>query len=512
MSEATVPMVISGERSRSTADILARGKRAASGFQALGAQGGAVAMMLRNDFPHFEVSVAMGLLGGQSVPINWHYKAAEAAYILNDCQARALVIHADLLKPLAETLPKDLPLFVVETPAEIRTAYGINEADGSVPSGLPTWDHWLAKQEPWQADPVQYRSSMIYTSGTTGNPKGVVREPADAHQLELLTDLAANCFGIDATARVLVPGPMYHSAPNFYGLNALRAGAEIVLQPRFDALEMLALIAKHGVTSCHVVPTMMVRLLRLSAAEKHRFDLQSLRWIVHAAAPCPPEVKEGLIDWLGPIVYEYYGSTETGLITFCDSPSWLAHRGTVGRAIPNAEVRIYDEQGRRLGPHQEGRVYGYSAVTGRFRYHGLPEKTAEAQHEDTFTVGDIGYLDDEGYLYLCDRARDMVISGGVNIYPAEVESALIQLPGVQDCAVFGIPDAEFGERLAAVIQPLAGHTLEVATVRQQLGERLANFKVPRHIEFRGQLPREDSGKLFKRKIRDAYWQDTARRI
>jgi long-chain acyl-CoA synthetase len=261
-----------------------------------------------------------------------------------------------------------------------------------------------------------------------------------------------------------------------------------------------------------MVPTMFVRLLKLADDVKAKYDLSSLKFIVHAAAPCPPQVKRQMIEWWGPVINEYYGSSETGAVVFHTSEEALRKPGTVGRAVKDAVVRIYDRQGNRLGPNEVGDIYVLLHGFPDFTYNRADEKRREAGRDGLVTVGDVGYLDEDGYLFICDRKHDMVISGGVNIYPAEVEAMLIAMPGVHDCAVFGIPDEEFGESLCACIETESGTTLSGDEVRAFLSNRLARYKVPKVIEFRNELPREDSGKIFKRKLRAPYWENAGRQI
>jgi long-chain acyl-CoA synthetase len=261
-----------------------------------------------------------------------------------------------------------------------------------------------------------------------------------------------------------------------------------------------------------MVPTMFVRLNRLPEEVKRRYDLSSLKRIIHGAAPCPPDVKRAIIEWWGPVVCEYYGSTEVGTVTFCTSEEWLAHPGTVGRAVPTATVKVLDEQGRELPPHEPGEVYARLWSHTDFTYQNRDEDRRAIERDGLLTSGDIGYLDEDGFLYLCDRRRDMVISGGVNIYPAEIEYVLIAMPGVRDCAVFGIPDEEFGEALAAAVEPDGTRPLDQAAVRAFLSERIARYKVPKLVLFDPALPREESGKIFKRRLRDPFWADAGRRI
>jgi long-chain acyl-CoA synthetase len=307
-------------------------------------------------------------------------------------------------------------------------------------------------------------------------------------------------------------GPLYHAAPNFYGLFAVREGALAVLQPRFGGEELLRLIEHHRITHLHMVPTMFVRLLRLPEAMRRRYDLSSLESVVHGAAPCPIHVKQAMIDWWGPVVGEYYGGTETGFVTFHTAAEAARKPGTVGRPLTGVTLRIHDDAGRELPPGQIGEIYCSLYGAADFTYHGLPERRREIERDGLVTLGDMGYLDADGYLFLCDRKRDMVISGGVNIYPAEIEAALLALPGVRDCAVFGIPDDEFGESLCCCIEAETGAALGEAEVRAFLGERLSGFKVPQTIRFERELPREDSGKIIKRRLRDPYWSAVGRRI
>jgi long-chain acyl-CoA synthetase len=253
---------------------------------------------------------------------------------------------------------------------------------------------------------------------------------------------------------------------------------------------------------------MFVRLLRLPEATRRRYDLGSLEWLVHGAAPCPPEVKRAMIEWLGPRIYDYYGATELGPITRVSAAEWLERPGTLGRAVPGAEIRIYDAEGRRLGPGEPGEIYARNASYPDFTYHNLPERRAEVGRDGLVTCGDIGDLDADGYLFLSDRECDMVISGGVNIYPAEIEAALALMPGVADSAVFGIPDAEFGEAVCAHVQPLPGSAVDADAVRAFLRERIAGYKVPKVVEIAPALPREESGKIMKRKLREPYWAGT----
>jgi long-chain acyl-CoA synthetase len=290
-------------------------------------------------------------------------------------------------------------------------------------------------------------------------------------------------------------------------------GAEkIVLMPRFEPEALLQLIEAHRITHVQMVPTMFVRLLKLPQETRRQYDVSSLEFVVHAAAPCPREVKQAMIDWWGPIVHEYYGATEIGSVVFCTAAEWMAHPGTVGRALPGVDLRVFDEHGAECATGIPGDVYARILAGTDFTYHGDDAKRRGAERNGLISVGDIGYLDGDGFLHLCDRRTDMVISGGVNIYPAEIEAALVQLPEVADCAVFGIPDDELGEALCACVQPAFDVTADEGAIRAQLRTRLAGYKVPKRIVFMEALPREDSGKIFKRRLREAYWVGRERRI
>jgi len=310
----------------------------------------------------------------------------------------------------------------------------------------------------------------------------------------------------------LIPAPMYHTAPNVYALAAAVRGMDMTVMTSFDAEEFLRIVEAHRVTVVQMVPTMFVRLLALPREVRERYDLSSLRWIVHAAAPCPPEVKRAMIEWLGPIVAEYYGGTETGPVTFCTSEEWLAHPGTVGRPIEGADVKILGAGGEELPAGQSGDVFMWLNVWPDFTYEGDDERRRSIERDGLVTCGDIGYIDEEGFLYLNDRRSDMVISGGVNIYPAEIEACLLALPGVRDCAVFGVPDEEFGEALAAHVELQDGARLSSEDVCAHVRSRLASYKTPRIVEFSDALPREDSGKIFKRRLREPYWAGRERAI
>ena len=465
----------SGARTITTAALIENAARAASGFKGLGVgRGDTVALYLRNDFAFLEASMAAGQVGAYPVPVNWHYAEDEARYLFENSGAKAIVIHADLISPIRNAIPSGVPVVVVPTPPEIQAAYGIAKEQASVPAKALEWSTWRDMFPPLPQQTTEPPGTIIYTSGTTGRPKGVKRTPPTPEQAAVTMTIISRGFGLGPwLARpddmvVAVVGPMYHSAPNAYGMFATRLGANVILAPRFDAEELLQLIEGQRITHIHMVPIMFNRLLKLPEDVKRKYDLSSLKFIVHAAAPVSPAVKREMIEWWGPVINEYYGSTETGLVVLCNSEEWLAHPGTVGKAIPEADVRVIDAEGETLPAGEIGEVVARVKSIADFTYHGDDQKRRDAEKAGLIAPGDIGYFDADGFLYLCDRAKDMVISGGVNIYPAEIESELHKMPGVADCAIFGIPDEEYGEAICAVVQPQPGQTLDEVGVRSYL--------------------------------------------
>src|SRR4029077_11806937 len=353
MAEIALGRVVSGTREVTLDALMERAACAATGLGEIGVGAGdAIGVVLRNDFAFFEASYAAQRLGAYSVPVNWHGKTQEGACVRKDCGAKAVVAHADLLPEVAPAMPPEVPLFVVPTPPEIAAAYGIAGDLCTPPPQALQWDDLVTCFPPVGEAAPGAISSMIYTSGTTGYPKGVRRLDMGPAAAQIFAAMAANVFGIapDRTLRTTITGPLYHSAPNAYGLYAVRMGGLAVLQPRFDAEELLRLIEQYRVTHLHMVPTMFVRLLRLPAEVKRSYDLSSLEWVVHAAPPCPVEVKQAMIDWWGPVVHEYYGATETGIVTFHTSDEALRKPGTVGRPLPGGTVPIHNAEGRILPP------------------------------------------------------------------------------------------------------------------------------------------------------------------
>jgi acyl-CoA synthetase (AMP-forming)/AMP-acid ligase II len=375
----------------------------------------------------------------------------------------------------------------------------------------PGYESYEAAVAAEPADPLPDRREgidMLYSSGTTGRPKGVKTPLPDAPLGESpgLIPLVTMLFGFDSESVYLSPAPLYHAAPLRFSMTMHRLGATVVVMEHFDAEHFLVFVERYRVTCTQVVPTMFIRILKLPEEVRRRYDVSSLRSVVHAAAPCPVEVKRQIIDWWGPIVHEYYAGTEGNGFVYCSSQDWVAHPGTVGRAILGT-VRIVGDEGEELPLGEPGTIYFESGAT--FEYHNDPEKTAASRNDKGWsTLGDVGYLDDGGYLYLTDRKAFMIISGGVNIYPQEAENVLVTHPKVIDVAVFGVPNPDFGEEVKAVVQPAdlaeAGPELERELI-SYCRSQLADVKCPRTVDFRAELPRHPTGKLYKRLLKDEYW-------
>lgn len=505
------PMVYTGDRPRPIAEVKARAASIATGLRELGLQqNDRYAIVMRNEVGFVEATLAGGLIGAVPVPVNWRWTGDDLRHLLSNSGVKVAVVHTDLLPAVLRHKPESVQVVEAQTAPEIAAAYGL----GDVPltGEHPTLDE-LATQHPPVTEPNTVPpSSVIYTSGTTGLAKGIVRDPMDPAWVPELATAVMDLLKFNPGESTLVPAPMYHSSPNVHFIWAVSLDVTTHIMPRFIPTEFLRMVDQYKITSTQMVPVMFRRLLAVPKEERDRYDLSSLKAIVHAAAPCPADLKEAIIDWLGPIIYEYYGGSEGGAWTYATSEDSLARPGTVGKAWRDCQVKILDPAtDEELPPGETGVVYGKpGGFWPDFTYIANDEKRRDIARGDFFTVGDIGHLDDDGYLFLSDRANDMVISGGVNIYPAEIEASLHNLDGVEDVAVFGIPDPEMGEALAAHIQPRAGAELTEDDVRRHVRETLAAYKVPKVVVFEEKLPREDTGKLFKRRIKSQYWEGKQR--
>lgn len=503
MNEGGPIALRSGDRELSHAELASAARRAASVLDSCGVgRGDCVALLLRNDFQYFIFAEAVRYLGAGVTPINWHLTAPEVDYILKDSGAKVLVAHADLLSDELRVAAARIALFVEPTPADIAAAYPKSAAAAGNPGDRSASEAIGAAAEfPDEIGPPT--PALFYTSGTTGRPKAVERRAIAPEAAIALATRTAFAFGLDRSSlRAVMTGPLYHSAPNAYALTIIRRGGYLVLQPKFDALDLLRIIERDGITNLHMVPTMFQRMLALSDEERSRFDLSSLVHVVHGAAPCPADVKRKMIEWLGEIVHEYYAMTEVGIIACSSSREWLENTGSVGKSPIGVDIVIRRDDGAPCAPGEAGNICIRHEATHAFNYKGDDRKTAEMRQDGFVVTGDIGYLNENRFLFISDRKTDMILSGGVNIYPAEIEAALAEIPGVRDSAVFGVESAEFGEAPVAIIETSAALT-EVA-VRNYLGGRLAKFKTPQTMRFVDRLPREDSGKVKKRLLREAF--------
>ena len=469
-------------------------------------RGDAIALMLPNRREFLEVTWGCQLSGLYYTPVNTHLTFDEVSYIVDDCKARALFIDASM----------------AELANDLRNRNRNRNRDGAVAVFVVVggeWDGWQSYDEALEAVTAQAELSdgceMLYSSGTTGRPKGIRRPlPTEGGSWAqgVLEQAATHLYKATADSVYLSPAPLYHAAGVNYTMAIQRIGAAVVIVPKFDAEDTLRLIEKHRVTHAQFVPTMFVRMLKLPKAVRESYDVSSLRWVVHAAAPCPVDVKQAMFEWLGPIIYEYYGGTEGFAGATIGPEEWLAHPGSVGR--PLTTVHVMDEDGNELPVGEAGELFFEGGP--EFEYWQDPEKTKSLSNSHGWrSLGDMGYVDGDGYVYLTDRATFMIVSGGVNIYPQETENLLIMHPKVADAAVFGIPNADFGEEVKAVVQTLDG-VAPTEDLAEELIEycraNLAGYKCPRSIDFDPELPRDPNGKLYKRRIRDRYWEGRKSRI
>ncbi|WP_234334367.1 AMP-binding protein [Streptomyces sp. NRRL B-1347] len=469
-----------------------RAHRLTRALARLGVRAGeCVAAMLPNSRAFFELRLATGQSGLYFTPFSHHFTVPEAEHVLVDSGARVVVVDAGLLDVAGPALD------AAGVPPERRIVWG------GVAPGWVAYEELLAAEP--ATPPAERRAGgvMLYTSGTTGRPKAVRRQlsaaPPGPSPYEL--DFMTRCGVGPGPFTQLCAAPLYHAAPGLFANMALQLGHTVVLAERPCTEDWLRLVDRHGVDFLFTVPTVLHRLLRLPAAVRESYDTSSLRAVVHGAAPCPEDVKRRAIDWFGPVLYEFYAATEGG-VTAVTSADWLARPGTVGLPMADVDIRVLDEDGRPLPAGETGGVYFRPVVP--FAYHQDPDKTRRSMREEYFTAGDHGYLDADGWLYLRDRRTDLIVSGGVNVYPAEVEAVLLAHPEVADAAVVGVPDEEWGQRVAAVVRPEAGAAAADGLVERLVTHcrgALAGFKVPRVIEVRAEVPRSEAGKVLRREIR-----------
>jgi long-chain acyl-CoA synthetase len=461
-------------------------------------EGEAVAVVLKNRPEFIETYLAAMRTGLRFTPVNFHSTADEVGYVIDDCEARAVVYDGSLTT-------------AVEA---LALAPGVRlrlTVEGAA-TGFIDYEHAIADFEQHDIDVPVRGSQMLYTSGTTGRPKGVYRRQQPVTRTASQSAAAWNL----ATDVCLCTGPGYHAAPLAFNIaSPLNAGVGVVLMDKWSPEETLRLVEQHGITHTHMVATMFHRLLHLPEEVRNRHDLSSLRFVIHGAAPTPVHEKQAMIDWLGPVVYEYYAATEGGGNYFVTPQEWLAKPGTVGRAVNPEGTRIVDDDGNEVPRGETGTIYFKAPDIGRFEYFKAPEKTAQSYRGDWFTLGDMGYLDEDGYLFLNGRSAETIISGGVNIYPQEIDSHLLDHPAVCDVCTIGVPNDEWGEEVKSVVQLEPGSTPHPALADELIAfarTRLPGFKTPRSIDFVAELPRLSSGKIQRRLVRAPYWAGRSRQI
>ena len=498
-------LVESDGRELRAGELLAESNRLVHGLRALGLQqGDCIATCLPNGAAMIEAYLAAAQAGWYLTPINHHLTAGEIAYIVGDCEAKAFIGDERFAAACRGAADQ------AGLPAAARYAVG----------DVPGFQPLAALKDGQPATMPAERAAgqvMNYTSGTTGRPKGVRRTlaPYDPDAVFSMFAMFLGMFGVQPQADNvhLCGSPLYHTAVLVFAGSSLHYGHTVVLMDKWTPELCLEFIQRYRVTTSHMVPTQFHRLLALPEAVKARYDVSSLRHMVHAAAPCPVDVKRRMIEWWGPVIYEYYAASEGGG-TLVTPQEWLEYPGTVGRAWPTAEVRVLDDAGNACPSGTPGTVY-MALGSADFKYHKDEIKTAANRRDGFFTVGDIGYLNEAGYLFLCDRKIDMIISGGVNIYPSEVEADLLKHPKVADAAVFGIPHEDWGEEVKAVIEPAPGVEPGPALADDILAycaANMAKYKCPRSVDFVASMPRDPNGKLYKRKLRDPYWAGRERAI
>jgi long-chain acyl-CoA synthetase len=489
--------LIAGAETRTFAELNARCNQLARVLRRRGLKDGDGVAIVCSNRPEFAEAVYAAQRSGLRItPINWHLTAEEIAYIVSDCEARALIAEVQFAPSAAEA-----GLGSPNVSARL--------AIGGVIEGFEPYDAALAAEPDHDLEDATLGQVMFYTSGTTGRPKGVWRKDRPREADALIRD-RYKIFGYQEGHDLnLVTGPLYHGGPFAYSLTMpLDIGVGTAVMDRWDSEEALRLIDRHRITHTHMVPIMFHRLLELPDRVRRRYDLSSLRVVVHGAAPCPVEIKRSMMEWLGPIVYEYYGATE-GRATFIDPIEWMKKPGSVGR--PNdGHVDIRDSEGSRVPPGAVGTVYLRAPNAARFEYFKDSDKTSSVYRGDRFTVGDMGYIDDDGYLFLTARTAEVIISGGVNVYPAEVDAVLLGHPAVADVATVGVPNKEWGEEVKSVVilRPGALPDTEMnLELVDYVRAKLAHYKCPRSIDFAEDLPRDDNGKIYRRRVRDRYWTE-----
>ncbi|MCX7558736.1 AMP-binding protein [Sulfitobacter sp. F26204] len=498
--------------SRETLEMQAR--QGAAALVAMGAGADVpVAVLMRNELAQLEILRAAALAGTVIVALNWHAAAAEVAAICDDSGARFVITHRDLIDAMRPALV-GRQVIGVSPDTSLREAYGIDDSAAATDPESPEWRNLVNAHPPLEHREMM-RPLMRYTSGSTGTPKGVRKitsGPVKDFE-QILARVGQEMLRLKPGSRFLTAAPLYHSAPSTLTNAALMTqGVSVLVASKFVPEAFLETIEKHRITHIYLVPTMMNRMIKLPEDIKARYDLSSIEFCISTGSPWPHDLKVAMIDWWGPVFWESYGATEIGFMTLVSSQEALAKPGTAGRMQMGGTVLILDPDGNPLPAGEVGEIHARMDAFGGFEYSNDPASRKAAEKHGHISVGDLGWLDDEGFLFITDRKKDMIITGGANVFPAEIEALLMRAPFVRDVAVFGAPDTEFGEQIVAAIEPSENWTPNPAEVMAFLDGKLSRFKYPRIIDFHKSLPREDSGKIFKPRLRAPYWQNAGRKI
>ncbi|WP_299773099.1 AMP-binding protein [uncultured Pseudoteredinibacter sp.] len=478
----------------------------------------AIAILMRNEPVYLQIIEACRYVGARYVALNWHGSAAEIAHILEDSQSKVLIAHQDLLDALSgnevfNQQSDKISVFSCSTPKSIADKYNLDSSEKQ--STAQSLESAIDKSEEIATEPQKVRGLFAYTSGSTGRPKGITRPASpDAPDRYMMYQMLGQGFMfLQPGDKFYMAAPMYHSAPNTLSLSALATPeVDIYIEPQFDPEAFLKAVEEHKISHAYIVPTMMVRLLKLPQEMRSKYDVSSLRYSVSTGSPCPVDVKEAMIDWFGPVFNESYGASELGFMTLISSTEAQEKPGSVGRAREGTAIKIYDDELNELPAGETGTIYIHSMLASGFGYTNSEGDLSDQELGGFATVGDVGYLDEEGFLFISDRKKEMIISGGANIFPSEIEAEILRLPEILDCAVFGAPDEEFGEKIVAAVQLQADSELSLNDLQQALEGNLARFKMPRKLDIHDALPREDSGKIFKKRLKDPYWEDAGRKV
>jgi long-chain acyl-CoA synthetase len=468
-------------------------------------QNDTIAILMRNDVKYLEVIQACRYLGCYFVPLNWHSVPTEIEHIVQDSGSKILIAHADLVHQLVKQNLQNIMIATFSTPIEVVKSYHVDVNLQSRTADMALdMETALTTAEPIDTKPKPFRGMFAYTSGSTGRPKGIKRDINDdsADRYAVYKILSQSLMQLTTNDCFYLAAPIYHSAPNTLSLCSLAASdINIYISTKFEPEHFLDAIDKYKITHIYIVPTMMIRLLKLPQTIREKYDLRSLKYALSTGSACPTDIKSAMINWFGPIFYESYGASEIGFMTLISSSEALHKPGSVGKVVAGGKIKILDENRQELGPHQSGLIYIDLPMFGKFDYTNFDGDSNAFTYQNYISVGDIGYLDEDDYLFINDRQKDMIISGGVNIFPLEIESVLIQMHDIVDCAIFGEPHPEFGEVVVAAVQCRPTTIITLEQIHQFLDGKLARFKFPRKLNIYSKLPREDSGKIFKQRLR-----------